>query len=171
MISMLEIMSLGAFVALLAVSAWWDVTTMTIPNWVSIALTALFPIFALLTGMSWATIGLHLAFGLGILVVGYILFQVQIMGGGDAKMIAATAVWTGLNAFGPFIVWMAIFGGMIAMTLLMVRKKVRQGAEQPAFVNRLLKPRGGVPYGVAILAGGLMALHALPFASSALTTP
>lgn len=171
MISMFEIMSLGVFVALLAVGAWWDVTTMTIPNWISIVLTALFPVAALLTGMSFATIGLHLAFGLGVLVVGFILFQINIMGGGDAKMIAATAVWTGLGAFAPFIIWMAIFGGMIAMTLLMARKAVRPGATQPAFVNRLLKPRGGVPYGVAILAGGLMALHALPFASSALTTP
>ena len=166
-----EIMALAAFVGLLAVSAWWDVTTMTIPNWVSIALTVLFPVFALINGMPLAQIGLHLAFGAGILVIGFLLFQINIMGGGDAKMIAAAAVWTGLGAFAPFIIWMAIFGGMIAMTLLMVRKKVRQGATQPAFVNRLLKPRGGVPYGVAILAGGLMALHALPFAATPLTTP
>ncbi|WP_395645796.1 prepilin peptidase [Terricaulis sp.] len=168
---MIEIASLVAFVGLLATSAWWDVTTMTIPNWISIALTALFPVVALATGMPMAQIGLHLAFGLAILVICFILFQINIMGGGDAKMIAATAVWTGLGAFAPFIVWMAIFGGVIAMTLLMVRKKVRQGATQPAFVNRLLKPRGGVPYGVAILAGGLMALHALPFAATPLTTP
>lgn len=169
--AVLEIMALVVFVGLLAASAWWDVTTMTIPNWVSIALTALFPVFALLNGMPLAQIGMHLAFGAGILVIGFLLFQINIMGGGDAKMIAATAVWTGLGAFAPFIVWMAIFGGVIAMTLLMARKAVRPGATQPAFVNRLLKPRGGVPYGVAILAGGLMALHALPFAATSLTTP
>lgn len=169
---MIESLALVAFAALLAGAAYSDVATMTIPNWVSIVLAALFPIVALATGAPFTQVGIHLLFGFGVLAVGFFLFQAGIIGGGDAKLIAAAAVWTGLTAFTAFAVWTAVAGGVLALTLLIVRKLAQPAEDRPAFVNRLLKAKGGVPYGVAILAGGLMVLNALPFsASSALTLP
>lgn len=169
---MIESLALVAFAALLAGAAYSDVATMTIPNWVSLVLAALFPVAAIASGAPLGQIGIHLLFGFGVLAIGFFLFQAGIIGGGDAKLIAAAAVWTGLAAFTAFAVWTAIAGGLLALVLLGARKLVQPADERPAFVNRLLKARGGVPYGVAILAGGLMVMDALPFAgSSALTLP
>jgi len=143
---------------------------MKIPNWVSLALTAAFPLAALLLGMPVKEIGLHLAFGFAVLAIGFLLFQFGVLGGGDAKLIAAAAVWTGVAAFGSFALTTVIAGGIMALILLVARARVKPAETRPAFVNRLLKPRGGVPYGVAIMAGGLAALQALPF-TSPLTLP
>lgn len=168
---MLDLLALGAFSILLLIAAGSDVATMTIPNWICAALAAAFPLAALMTGVPLATIGLHLLCGLAILTVGFLLFQINVFGGGDAKLIAAAAVWTGFSAFGPFILWTALTGGLLALILLVARWRVKPAETRPAFVNRLLKIRGGVPYGVAIMAGGLMVLHALPFEARALTLP
>jgi prepilin peptidase CpaA len=168
---MWEFLPLAAFAVLLLVAACSDVATMTIPNWVSIALTALFPVAALIAGQPWIAIGAHLLFGFAVLAVSFFLFQAKVLGGGDAKLIAAAAVWTGGAAFGTFAIWTVLVGGLLALTLLIVRWRIKPAETRPAFVNRLLKPRGGVPYGVAIAVGGLMALHALPMASATLTMP
>ena len=168
---MIEIIALIAFTGLLAGAAFSDVATMTIPNWVSIALAAAFPVAALAAGAPLGQIGLHLAFGLAVLAIGFSLFQAGIIGGGDAKLIAAAAVWTGMSAFIPFATWTAVAGGLLAIMLMIARHRVKPAEGRPAFVNRLLNVQGGVPYGVAILAGGLMAIGALPFAVSPLTLP
>jgi prepilin peptidase CpaA len=168
---MLELIALAVFVGLLLYAACTDVASLTIPNWVSIALAALFVPIALLTRMPLNEIGVHLLFGVGLLAVGFFLFQANVIGGGDAKLLAGATVWTGFTAFAPFIVWTAIAGGCVALALLSARKWVAPNAAQPAFVNRLLTPNSGVPYGVAIMLGGLMALPALPFAEHALTLP
>lgn len=160
---MFDLLALAAFSGLLLVAACSDVATMTIPNWVCATLAALFPLAALIAGVPLATIGLHLLWGFAILAIGFLLFQIQIFGGGDAKLIAAAAVWTGFAAFGSFIMWTALAGGVMALVLLVTRKRMKPADTRPAFVNRLLKLRGGVPYGVAIMTGGLMVLNALPF--------
>ncbi|MES1198747.1 MAG: prepilin peptidase, partial [Pseudomonadota bacterium] len=132
---------------------------------------ALFPLAALVAGMPLGAIGMHVMFGVGVLAAGFALFQFGVMGGGDAKLIAAAAVWTGAAAFLPFALWTMIAGGALALTLLIIRMRVKPAEARPAFVNRLLKPRGGVPYGVAIMAGGIGALQALPFVAGPLTVP
>lgn len=168
---MLETLPLAIFAAFLIVAACSDVATMTIPNWVSIALAALYPVVALAAAQPLAEIGWHLLFGFVVLLVGFLMFQVDMMGGGDAKLIAAAAIWTGAPAFLPFLMWTMVAGGVLALILLVARKAVKPEDTRPAFVNRLLKPRGGIPYGVAIMTGGLMALHALPLAGASLTLP
>ncbi|MES1198988.1 MAG: prepilin peptidase [Pseudomonadota bacterium] len=168
---MLEALPLVLFAAFLLFGAFSDIASMTIPNWLSIAMAAAFPVCAVALGMPWNIIGLHLAFGIGVLVITFVLFQFNVMGGGDAKLIAAAAVWTGVGAFWPFAVWTMIAGGLLALALLIARKGLKPSEARPAFVNRLLKPQGGIPYGVAIMTGGLAVLSALPFAGAALTLP
>ncbi len=168
---MIDLIALALFAGLLIYAAFSDIKSLTIPNWLSIALVAIFPLAALATGAPLAAIGLHLAFGFGVLIVGFVLFQLNILGGGDAKLLAATAVWTGLAAFKVFILGTALIGGLLALALLAARQFIPQAETYPAFVNRLLKKQDGIPYGVAILGGGLMALPALPFNFIALTLP
>jgi len=168
---MLSLLSLAAFAGLLIYAACSDVARLIIPNWVSIALAALFAPAALALGLPLGQIGVHLLFGAAVLVVGFFLFQANIIGGGDAKLLAATAVWTGFPGFAPFIIWTAIAGGALALALLAARRTLPESPMWPEFVNRLLKPSGGVPYGVAIMAGGLMAVPALSYLSTPLTLP
>lgn len=168
---MFEILALSGFAGLLVAAACSDVATMTIPNWISIALAVLFAPAAFFAGMSLPDIGWHIGFGAAILAIGFALFQFGVLGGGDAKLIAAAAVWTGAAAFGPFALWTAVAGGLLALVLLVTRMRVKPDETRPAFVNRLLRPRGGVPYGVAIMLGGVAALQTLPLAGNTLTLP
>lgn len=167
---MLEIIALAAFAGLVVFAACSDIARLIIPNWVSIALTAIFPLAALIAGAPITEIGLHLLFGAGVLAAGFVLFQFNVIGGGDAKLLAAVAVWTGVNAVVPFIFWTALAGGVMALALLTARQLMPVGT-YPAFVDHLLKKQNGIPYGVAIMVGALMAIPFLPYLSSALTLP
>ncbi|MEQ1819442.1 MAG: prepilin peptidase [Terricaulis sp.] len=167
---MFEMIALAAFAGLVLFAAYSDASRLIIPNWVSIALTAIFPVAALIAGAPLAQIGLHVVFGFGVLAIGFVLFQFNIIGGGDAKLLAAVSIWTGLTAFMPFIVWTALAGGVLGFALLTARQLIPVGT-YPAFVDHLLKKQNGIPYGVAIMIGALMAIPSLPYMSSPLTLP
>jgi len=168
---MLELLAIAAFAGLLIYAACSDVARLLIPNWVSIAMVAAFVAFALIVRMPLAEFGLHMAFGFGALVVGYFLFAANVIGGGDAKLFAAAAAWTGFVAFIPFLFGTVLAGGVLALFLLAMRQFVAQAETNPPFVNRLLTGQSGIPYGVAIMAGGLMAIPSIPFLSTSLTMP
>lgn len=148
------------FPALLIVAALKDLTSFTIPNWISLALVAAFPAAALTGGMPMGEFGLHWAVGAGALVAGMAMFAVGWIGGGDAKVFAAASLWLGATAFLPYILVTALAGGGLALFLVafrhsFVRAHVPVG---PAWVERLREPKGSAPYGVAIAVGGLVAL-------------
>jgi prepilin peptidase CpaA len=167
---MFEWLALSAFAGLVIYAACSDIARLIIPNWVSIALAAIFPVAALILGAPLSSIGMHVLFGLCVLAVGFVLFQFNIIGGGDAKLLAAVAIWTGLPAAVPFLIWTVIAGGVMAAALLAARQFMPAG-DYPQVVNHLLKKQNGIPYGVAIMFGALMAIPSLPFMSSPLTLP
>lgn len=160
---MFELLGLAVFAGLLIYAACSDIARMIIPNWVSIALVVAFPIFALAAGMELSEIGWHLLFGLAILAIGFVLFALNIFGGGDAKLMAGAAVWTGIGAMVPFLYWTVVAGGVMALVLVAARQFVPQAEGYPRFINHLLKKQNGIPYGVAIMVGGLVAIPMLPF--------
>ena len=160
---MVGFLALAAFAGLLIYAACSDIARLAIPNWVSIALAASFVVAALAAGVPLMQVGAHLLFGAIILAAGFFLFQANIIGGGDAKLLAGAAVWTGFSAFTPFIFWTATTGGLLALAVIAARRFIKQAETNPAFVKRLLGDQNVVPYGVAIMAGGLMALPALSF--------
>ena len=149
-----------AFPLLLAYAAWHDVSTMTIPNWVSIGLAAAFIPAAVAAGLSAEAIGFHLAFGAGVLLLCAGLFYVGVFGGGDAKVIAAASLWTGLAGAGSFVMGMALAGGVLAGSLIIFRR-MRLTATKD-WAKRLLSPEEGAPYAVAIAVGGFVAAPASP---------
>ena len=56
-----------------------DIARLIIPNWVSIAMAALFFPAALFAGATWAEIGLHALLGFCVLAVGFFLFAAKII--------------------------------------------------------------------------------------------
>jgi len=136
-----------------------DARTMTIPNKLTLALTAAFVPAALLLHMSWQDLGVHLGFAAVGLVLGITLFAFGLMGGGDAKLIAAASLWLGLHGFLALLVYTALAGGALTLGLMGARKVFSPYRPAlPAWVSRHLEPKGDIPYGIAICAGGLVAL-------------
>jgi prepilin peptidase CpaA len=156
---MAEILVLGAFPALLALAAIWDLASYTIPNWLPLALTAAFLAFAAATAMPFAAIGLHAAAGLCALIVGIGFFAFGWIGGGDAKLFAATALWLGFHDLMTYALVAALFGGALTLGLLFVRRfplPARLAAQ--GWILRLHGERSGIPYGVALAVGAIVLL-------------
>jgi len=149
-----------AYPACLCWAAKSDIESMTIPNRLNIGLAlAFFPV-ALLVGLSWENFAIHLGLGLAGLVLGMVLFAFRLMGGGDAKLIAAAALWMGLDGFVALLLYTALAGGALTLALISVRKRYGHFAGVlPANLARHLQNKGDIPYGVAICAGGLLAMQ------------
>lgn len=156
------------FVALILAAAVSDATSFIIPNWMSLALLAIFPFAALAAGLPLPTFGLHLAIGVAAMVIGMAMFALRWLGGGDAKLIAAAALWLGLPGLPTFLLDGALVGGGLALALLTLRSDPIRPiiVLGPRWVSRLADPEQGVPYGVAIAAGALWALPASPFGAA-----
>src|SRR5512142_609947 len=88
---------LAFFAGLVIAAALKDISSFTIPNWISIALALGFAPAALIVGASLSAVGISFAVGLGFLVVGAGMFAVGWIGGGDAKLMAAASLWLGLK--------------------------------------------------------------------------
>lgn len=162
MFDQLQLVLLIICPALLIVAALKDVTTYTIPNWISLALICAFFPAALALGLDGAAIGLHAAIGGIALVAGMVMFALGWIGGGDAKVFAATALWLGWPASATFLLVTALAGGGLALTLLAMRSMLlrRYVSTGPAWLSRLAEPGENVPYGLAICIGGLAAFPA-----------
>jgi prepilin peptidase CpaA len=144
------------FPAMMALAASSDLLTMTISNRVSVVLSAGFIILALAVGMSGAEILSHLAAGFVVLGLGFACFACGWIGGGDAKLAAAVALWFGFDHLLTFFLYASLFGG--ALTVLLIQFRAwplprfllgRQWAE------RLHEKEAGVPYGIALAAAAL----------------
>ena len=146
----------GLFLALCIFAALHDVNRLTIPNWLNITLAALFLPAALASGLPLQLLGGHLLAGGLAFVVAFGLFAFRIFGGGDAKMIPAVVLWMGPAASLPFLYWMAISGGACALILLIGKRSV-PAEVVPGFMRAPFEPKAGVPYGVAIAAGAMLA--------------
>ncbi len=122
-----------------------DARRYIIPNWTVLAVILLyFMAFFLLPGRINLLSGIYA--GLGCFAVGYLIFILRIMGGGDVKLISALALWTGLETLLDFIFLTAIIGGVLTILLLIIRRIKRSSASLP----RLLRKGQPVPYGIAI---------------------
>jgi len=162
MMQLLQTLPLVIFPALVITGALRDLTTYTIPNWLSVALVAGFPIAALAMGMPAPVVGFHFAIGAAALIAGMIMFALRWIGGGDAKLFAAAALWLGWPALMTYLAVTGIAGGALAVGLLGLRSPLLRGyvLNGPAWFVRLAEPDESVPYGVAIAVGALAAFPA-----------
>src|SRR4051794_39980110 len=117
----LDAMRLLLFPAVMAFAASSDLLTMTISNRVSLLLVGCFVPLAILTGMGAGEIGMHLLAALAVLSVGFAFFAFGWIGGGDAKLAAATALWLGFDHLLDYLIYAALFGGVLTIALLQLR--------------------------------------------------
>jgi len=147
------------FGGLVIVAALTDLVTFTIPNWISVALAVAFAPAAFAAHVSLPDIGISLAVGLAVLAAAAGMFALGWVGGGDAKLMTAAALWLGLKGLVPFLIFTALAGGALAVALLGLRSAwLRPIAHAgPNWARRLATPGESAPYGVAIAAGALAA--------------
>lgn len=135
-----------------------DMLSMTIANRVSVLLVVTFAVVTPLTGMEWSTYGMHFAAGALVLLVTFGLFAIGGMGGGDAKLLAATAVWMGLGMeLVAYLVYASLLGGLLTVALIFYRNSWASAlAGNNPFLRHFADRKAGIPYGIALGLSGLI---------------
>ena len=114
----IQIALLSVFPALMAYAAASDLITMTIPNKLSLALIVAFAAFALMAGLPWGAILMHLAAGALVLAICLGMFAFGWIGGGDAQLTAATALWHGFGPLADYLFVLSVSGGLLTILIL-----------------------------------------------------
>jgi prepilin peptidase CpaA len=144
------------FPAMMAFAASSDLLTMTISNRISLILVGGFFVLAVMTGLSAADILWHLGAGSAVLLVAFGCFAMGWVGGGDAKLAAATALWFGFDHLATYLIYASLFGGALTLLLIQFRKlPMPQFLASQRWLARLHQEDEGVPYGIALAAAAL----------------
>jgi len=144
------------FPALMAFAASSDLLTMTISNRLSLALAGGFFLLVLVSGVGLHAVGMHLAAAVVVLMVAFLFFSQGWIGGGDAKLAAATALWFGFDHLLDYLIYASLFGGALTLTILQFRKiPLPAVLARQDWILRLHETDGGIPYGVALAAAAL----------------
>ncbi|UIJ96588.1 prepilin peptidase [Sinorhizobium meliloti] len=155
--------ALVVFPFCLAFAAIADFLTMSIPNRTSGILLGAFMIAVSFSGFDLAQIGLHLAAAGLVFTVCFGLFAASVMGGGDAKLLTASAIWFGFDSsLAAFLLYVSIFGGLLTLAVLLLRSQENLILAARIPVPRLLLTGKKIPYGIAIALGGLAAYPSSP---------
>ncbi|MBA3447945.1 MAG: prepilin peptidase [Pseudaminobacter sp.] len=154
---MLEALIFVVFPFCMVFAAVSDMLSMTIANRVPVLLLGVFAIVAPLTGMEWTAYGWHFAAGALVLAVTFAMFAVGGMGGGDAKLLAATAVWLGFNnLLLEYLVTSALVGGVLTLAIMTYRRSPLSTFTGGNMFLRNFADGAGVPYGIALGVGGII---------------
>jgi len=94
---------------------------------------------------------------LAVLAVAFFCFAMGWVGGGDAKVAAASALWFGFGHLLDYLVYASLFGGALTLLLLQFRQWPLPAALQnQAWLIRLHNKESGIPYGIALALGALL---------------
>ena len=154
---MLQSAILILFPALMAFSAASDLVTMTISNKVSLLLIAAFVVLAGVSGLPLQEIGWHLLAGITVLAITFTLFAIGWIGGGDAKLAAATSIWMGFGHLLEYVLISTLLGGLLTLAMLSMRQYPWPMAiDSVPWIARLYRLDKGIPYGIALGFAGLV---------------
>ena len=157
MVFLLDAMRLLLFPALMAFAASSDLLTMTISNRLSVALAAGFLVLVPVTGMSISAVGMHLGAATLVLAVCFVFFVRGWIGGGDAKLAAAIALWFGFEHLLDYLLYATLLGGALTIILLQFRRLPLPGLlARQGWIQRLHEHGGDVPYGIALAAAAML---------------
>jgi prepilin peptidase CpaA len=154
---MLGKFALLLFPLLMAFAASSDLLTMRISNRVVLLLVAIFCAVAVGIDMSLVEFGLHVACATVVLITAFILFALGWIGGGDAKLAAATTFWLGFGVTLPYLLDASLIGGFMTLLILAARRwPLPNFLARISWIDRLHDSKTGIPYGIALAAAGLL---------------
>lgn len=108
-----------ALLPLMIATAWWDLKWLRIPNWIVLAVFAVF-LATGIWGLAWDVFLWRLLYAVVTLLIGFAIFSTGLIGGGDAKMAAALAPFIG----GHDVVRMLVIYAVITLVLVLVLRLV-----------------------------------------------
>ena len=145
------------FPAMMAFAASSDLFTMTISNRVSLILAAGFLVLAPWSGLGAIDVFWHIGAGAAVLLVCFGFFSRGWIGGGDAKLAAATALWFGFDHLMEYALYASLLGGALTLMLLQFRRlPLPQVLISQPWIERLHQHDAGIPYGIALAAAALL---------------
>lgn len=154
---MMSYVALFLFPALMAFAASSDLLTMRISNKLVLVLTAGFFVVAISVNLPLQQFAMHVLCALIVLAVAFGLFALRWIGGGDAKLAAATTLWLGFGMTLPYLAYAALLGGVLTILILVVRGiPLNPVLARVGWLARLHNKRSGIPYGIALAAAGIM---------------
>ncbi len=128
-----------------------DITTFTIPNYVSYGLAALFVPFAVL-GLDQTAAWLHVGLGLVVLLICLVFWKLKWLGGGDVKFLAAVSLWMGPQGILLFLVLLTAISACLVLLLRFARERnsIVQASGWPAVVKQMVQKaeENAIPYGL-----------------------
>lgn len=136
---------------------YYDATRFIIPNWLVGSLLLLYPLAVILSPVpvNWQ---MDLLGMLGAFALGYIIFALRMMGGGDVKLIIVLSLWVGLDKLAMFGFNFAVLGGILSIVILLVRKIIPFVVSKKDKLPRIFRNKEPVPYGLAISGAFLLML-------------
>ncbi|KKW92908.1 MULTISPECIES: A24 family peptidase [Sphingobium] len=154
---MIKDLILPAVSLVLIAAAVEDMARLRISNVFPLLVVALYGGWVAVTG--WENDIWHNAtLFLGMFALGCGMFAMRLMGGGDIKLMAACALWFDWSGAVPWIVYMTVGGGVLALLIIVGRRLVPQGVRGNSSLA-IFSAKGPIPYGVAIALGTIMALY------------
>lgn len=153
-----SVLLLGAGMLLIA-AAVSDLRRFVIPNWIGLALVALYVVRCAAFGVSGAPLApmaLPLALASSTLLVGAGLFYHGWLGGGDVKLLTAATLWIPPERFVSFLALTALLGGVLAVVVAAATLVRRPALADRPTARHVAALR--LPYGVAISGAGLLFL-------------
>ncbi|MBF0246684.1 MAG: prepilin peptidase [Alphaproteobacteria bacterium] len=155
--ALMQTVLMALYLGLVLYGAWSDARALRIPNWISLTILAAFFPMAAVSGLPLADVPWHVAAGLVTLVAGFTLFAFGLLGGGDAKLMAACALWIGWRDLWLFVLAVLLVGGVLSLLVILLRKGLGLWPQWlVAHASGLFTPNKAVPYGIAIAAGALL---------------
>jgi prepilin peptidase CpaA len=154
--SAMTLATLLVFPAFMAYAAASDLVSMRITNRLTLGLVAAFCVFAIACQLPLEQLAWHVGAGAVMLVICFALFAFGWIGGGDAKLAAATALWIGPELLPVYVLISSFAGGLLTLSILSMRSHpLPRFAVNWTWLQRLHAPRNGVPYGIALALAGL----------------
>jgi prepilin peptidase CpaA len=150
-----------SFPALIVFAGCYDIFSKTISNRLCIAIALAFFPAAVSIGLGAVEIALHFSCALAMFCAGFALFAAGWIGGGDAKLFAAAALWFGWGEIADYATASAIIGGVLALVVLALRLASLSLPLAVIFPT----PRAELPYGVALALGTLFVYPYGPWAA------
>lgn len=150
-------LALLLFPLAMALAASSDLLTMRISNKLVLFLVVSFFVVAMAINLPLQQFALHVACALVALAVGFALFAMRWIGGGDAKLAAATTLWLGFGLAVPYLIYAALLGGVLTLVILALRHMpLTPFLARYRWLERLHDRKSGVPYGIALALAGML---------------
>ncbi len=155
----------------LAFAALNDLFSMTIPNRISLILLLSFIVVAPFTGMEWQTFAMSIAAAAAVFFACFALFAANVMGGGDAKLLTAAALWYGFNAsLIEFLLAVTFIGGVLTLGILLLRSRSQEIMAAGIPIPDSLLVAKKIPYGIGIAIAGLLTYGETPIVKAAIAS-